>query len=459
MRGVRDELPGARSTPPATRLFLIAMAVAVAGAAIHRQTFAGQTFFIDEIWVVRAVRDGWFWPGMPQPPAFFWSLVAASRLCGPGESCLRTPALLYALLLTLVPLFAWRRGLLGAPAATAWTVLLAFSSPIVFYAGRVKQYPTEALGAAAILTAFLGVLAGTTRMRTYFVLCAVLVPLLHSMPFVLLGTGLALTWVEARSDIRRAFRVLRGHAALGAIFAVAYVAYIRPRAATTNTFGDLYDYFRANAEPVFFDGSSRFVVARTAHWLGHMLNLTPWMLIAAAAAIVFLLVRKRDVATRAIAAACIVPPVAVMLASAFHAYPYSEVRLMIFAAPGFFLLVALAVQELARTWRIAALVCAAIGALFVVRELRLQPYNSTYMGVRNLHATYAFVRAHLPPGTPVICRRPDAIPLSYYVPNATVVALEDAAPPQSGEVWMLLERRETRGTRLHEEEGMVVSRR
>jgi hypothetical protein len=460
---VRDGRTGAfEGRPVVARATVLAIVAAVAGGAIHRWSFAGQTFFIDEIWVVDVVRQGRFWAGLPQPPAFFFASVAASRVWGLGESCLRLPAFLSALLLTLVPLFAWRRGLLGAPAAVAWTVLLAFSSPIGFYAARIKQYPTEALGAAVILTAFLGVLHGRVRMRGYFAVCVLLVPLLHSSPFVILGTGVALAGFTARSDRRAAVRVLLGHTALGALFAAAYLAYIRPRAATSGYFGDLYDYFQANQEAVFFDGTPRFVLTRTAHWAGQMFNLTPWMLVAAAAAILFLIVRRRDATTLATAFACVAPPVAVLLASAFALYPYGEVRLMIFAAPGLFLLVALAVQELSRTSWIAALLCIAFGVLFLVREIRLQPYNATYMGTRDLHATYAFLRANLPHGVPVVARKTEAVPLRFYVPEAKVVSIPESARepvfPAPGEVWMLLERREARGDVLHEEQGLVVSR-
>jgi hypothetical protein len=460
---VRDELFGAKSTAPVSRRSLIAIAVAVAASAIHRWSFAGQTFFMDEIWVVQMVREGRYWPGIPQPVLFFWSSVASSRLCGFSESCLRLPALISALLLTLVPLLAWRRGVLEAPAAAAWTVLLAFSSPIVFYAARTKQYPTEALGAAVILVAFLGVLAGTTRLRTYLGICAVLVPLLHSMPFVILGTGLALTWFAARANRRAAMRVFLGHIALGALFVVAYLAYMRPRPATTAYFGDLYDYFRANAEPVFFDGTLRFLMTRTAHWMGHCLNMTPLLAMFSVIAVAaWIALHRRDAARVAIAIACITPPAAVLAASVLEVYPYGEVRLMIFTAPALFLLIALAMRDLASRWRTASLVFIGALAVFVFREIRMQPYNATYMGTRDLHATYAFISRTLPPGVPILCSGDDAVPLRFYVPRANVVVVPNGAReislPVAKEVWMLLERKKARGVVLHEQRGLVVSR-
>lgn len=53
----------------------------------------------------------------------------------------------------------WNRPIVGPGAALLWMVLFAFSSPVVFYSGRVKQYPTEALGSATIIAVFLAIVA------------------------------------------------------------------------------------------------------------------------------------------------------------------------------------------------------------------------------------------------------------------------------------------------------------
>lgn len=472
--------PGPRAID--TRRVLVAIAILVVlASAVHRLARAGQTFFIDEIWVVDLVREGVYAPGaVPQPPLFFFAAVAASRLCGLGEVCLRMPSLLASILLALVPLASlrWTRGVLDERGALAWTVLLAFSSPIAFYAARVKQYPTEALGAAVILAACLAVVAmpeSRRRWRAYFVLCAVLVPLLHSAGLVVLGTGLALTWIAARTDRKAALRVLAGHAALGLLFVAAYLAYMRPGQVTTERFGDLYDYFRAQREPAFFDGSLRFLVERSAHWLGQLLNVTRGMLLAAAAAIVWWggsRLRQRDWSLLAVALACVVPPAAVLTASAFELYPYGEVRLMIFAAPAFFLLIALAIQHATAAGRRIGLTVSVVAAsfvlLFIVRELQVRPYDASYMNVADFSATYSYVRAHHPPGVPILARKTHAVPLAYYLRGIAapdVIFIEDhgAAPAvPDGEFWTLLDRDDRlalpRGEVLFEERGMLVRR-
>jgi hypothetical protein len=446
--------------------------VAAVASAVYRFRFAGQTFFVDEIWVVEELRKGRFWPGLPQPPLYFFTGVLASRVCGFGEVCLRLPASFFALLLTLVPVAAlrWTRGVLDAPAATVWTILLAFSSPIVFYSARVKQYPAEAFGSAVIVAAFLAVVAAPdsrARWRTYFVVCAILVPLLHAMPFMLLGTGVALTVLAWRSSRAHAFRVFGGHAALGVLFAAAYLAYIRPTVATTRRFGDLYGYF--GMFPVYFDGTPRFVIDATRHWVGQMLNLTPSFvhtLVLLLVGWVVLLVRSRDATRLAIATACVLPFAAVLVASGFEKYPYGEVRLMIATAPALFLLMALAVQDLARVTPIVPAVFTIVLAVFVVREVRTQPYNASYLDVSDMRGTYAYIRAHHRPGVPVVARHTDAEPLRYYVPSIAgdIVSVEDSARtialPPAREVWTLLAPSDqpTGAEMLHRENTLLLCR-
>lgn len=473
--------PPVRRPVVASRVLVLAALLTVIGSAVYRAASIGRTFFIDEIWVVDMVRDGVYRPGaVPQPPLFFFANVAWSRLCGFSESCLRLPSLFASILLTLVPLGALRctRGLLDARGALVWTILLAVSSPIVFYSGRVKQYSTEALGSAAILAAFLAVAAmpaDTRRWRTYFVLSAVLVPLLHSAGLTVLGTGLALTWIAARNGRRAGARVLAGHAGLGLLFVAAYLAYMRPGPETTRRFGDLYDYFRANADPVFFDGSLRFLVQRTGHWMGHLLNLTRGMALVASTAILLWLawrLRQRDWTSLAIAVACIVPPAAVLAASAAELYPYGEVRLMIFAAPGFFLLLALAVQHASRLGRriglVASVAAASFMVLFVAGEVRHEPYNATYMGVADLRTTYSYLRIHHRNGVPIMARKAEAIPLEFYrrgIEPPDVVSIDQdasATPFPRGEFWMLLRRGDpimpAGGEVLVEEGGLILLR-
>jgi predicted membrane-bound mannosyltransferase len=137
----------------ATTIFVLAL---VLGGAFVRFGERNKTYFGDEIWVLEFAENGRYTPhAVPQPPLFFFSAVAASRLCGMSEACMRMPAQLAALLLTLMPLLVWRTTRLLQPAGViVWTAILAFSSPISFYAARVKQYPLEALGCALVIWLF-----------------------------------------------------------------------------------------------------------------------------------------------------------------------------------------------------------------------------------------------------------------------------------------------------------------
>ncbi|HEX7155331.1 MAG TPA: glycosyltransferase family 39 protein [Thermoanaerobaculia bacterium] len=440
----------------ATRVWLSVTAVAVVASAVHRWSFGAQSFFMDEIWVVEMVTAGRYAPGaVPQPPLYFFAAVLASRLCGLGELCLRLPALVASVLLTCVPFLAWRwsRTAIRPTTVAVWTILLGFSSPIAFYAARTKQYTTEALGSALLLASFLAVLAAPEekrRWRWYFVLAAVLVPLLHSAALVIAGTGTALLLVAWRRDRRRAVRVLLAHAGLAVLFGVCYLAYMRPGPEATQTFGDLYDYFRANAEPVFFDGSFRFLVRRTAHWAGQMLNLTPGFVVVALAPTALWLLLRRNLTNVAIATACVLPPLLVLAISAAEIYPYGEVRLMIFAAPGLFLLIAVAVGQLTsgidrRVTMPVAAVSAVLLVLFISRELRMRPYDATYMRAADIRTSYAVLRARHASGIPIVARKADAVTFRHYLPSKArdaVMIPNDAASfafePRVPEVWTFL---------------------
>jgi hypothetical protein len=145
---------------------------------------------------------------------------------------------------------------------------------------------------------------------------------------------------------------------------------------------------------------------------------------------------------------------------------------MIFAAPGFFLLIALAIQYASRAARHIGLavsaVAVAFAVMFIVRELQHRPYDATYMGVADLSATYSYVRTHHPPGVPILARKTHAVPLAYYLrgiepPDVIFIDDRGGAPAvPDGEFWTLLHRDERiplpRGEVLFEERGMIVRR-
>lgn len=407
----------------------------VLGGAMVRFAERENTFFGDEMWVLEFVGNGRYAPhAVPQPPLFFFSAVGASRICGMGEACLRAPAEIAAVLLTLVPLLMWRTTRLLRPVgAIVWTAILAFSSPVSFYAARVKQYPLEALGCAVLLWLFVRACEEEERWTPFAIVAGVLVATLHAPIFLLAATGAAVLLLGRTT--RQRVRLVALHAALAAVFAAAYFGYIRPGPEVERYFGDLAEYFTTEL-PAFWDGSAGFVVSQTRLWLGQFLNITPGFapaLVIAVLAWVIHLARRRDRESGAIAVAVLLPVVFVLLASAVRLYPYGEVRLMIFLLPGLSLAFALAAQWLVAQRRVIAIPAAAVLLLllgtFVLHGVRDDPYNASYMRIDDLRRAYAHLKARRVPGTPVAVFAFNARPLLHYVPIPTgdLVSLHPAA--------------------------------
>jgi hypothetical protein len=397
----------------------------VLGGAIARFAERENTFFGDEMWVLEFVGNGRYVPhAVPQPPLFFFSAVAASRICGMGEACLRAPAEIAALLLTLVPLLVWRTTRMLRPVGViVWTAILAFSSPVSFYAARVKQYPLEALGCAVLLWLFMRACEDERRWTPFAVVAGVLVATLHAPVFLLAGTGLGVL-VIARTP-RQRVKLVAMHIGLAAIFAIAYFAYVRPGPEVERYFGNLADYFTTEL-PAFWDGSASFVVSQTRLWLGQFLNVTPGFTPALVLAVLVWGVHvawRRDRESGAIAIAAFAPVLFVLLASAARQYPYGEVRLMIFLLPGISLAFALAVQWIVSQRRIVAVPAVAavlvLLAIFVVHGVRDDSYNASYMRIDDLRRAYTYLKARRQPGTPVVVFAFNARPLQHYVPIAS----------------------------------------
>jgi hypothetical protein len=438
----------ARVIRPLTTAVVLAL---VLGGAAARFAERNQTFFGDEMWVLEFVGNGRYVPhAVPQPPLFFFSAVAASRLCGMGEACLRAPAEIAAVLLTLMPLLVWRTTRLLRPAGViVWTAILAFSSPLSFYAARVKQYPLEALGCAVLIWLFQRAAEDGRRWKTFAAVAAFLVATLHAPVFVLAATGMSVL-VSAKSAAER-WKLLGMHAALAAVFGAAYFGYMRPGPEVTRYFGDLAEYFTTDL-PAFWDGSLSFVFSQTRLWLAQLLNLTRGFAVCAClAGLAWIcgMARRRDRHEAALAVVALAPVAIVLLASAVRIYPYGEVRLMIFLLPGIGLALALATQWLVARHKAVAIPAAAAMAvlltMFVVRGVRDDPYNSTYMRIDDLRQGYRYLIEHRQPGTPVVVRAFHARPLLHYVPipthDAIVVntrATEIVVPPDITSYWTFL---------------------
>jgi hypothetical protein len=390
--------------------------VLCAVAAVLRFAHAGDTYFGDELWVLDYVRGGVYVPHLFHvPPLFFYAQVLAMRACGLGERCMRMPAEVATCALTLVPLLVWRttRALARSGMLVA-TALLAFSSPFAFYAARLKQYAWEALACALLLWLFIRATEDARRWRTFAIAGAICVLTLHTSIFVLAGTGAA-SLVVAK-DMRERLRLAALHGALAVLFAIAYVAYMKPGAHDVKEF-DLNAYF-SNTVPAFWDGSPFFVVHQTRLWLGQSLNLTRLLLPLVFVVLVAFVIRvavARDRVRGAWLVAALASPLLVLLASAARVYPYGEVRLMLFAFPGVVLAFALAVQWLAETRIVYAAPAFLLVLLFAMRGVRDDTYGSSYMAVHDLRAAYARLERWRTPGVRIVCRPFTMLAMRHYI--------------------------------------------
>ena len=429
---------------------VVVLALVIGGAAV-RIAARNQTFFGDEIWVLEFVGNGRYTPhAVPQPPLYFFSAVAAARLCGMSEGCLRAPAEIAAVLLTLIPLLMWRTTRPLRPAGViVWTAILAFSSPVSFYAARTKQYPLEALGCAVLIWLFQRALEDRRRWKTFAIVSAFLLATMHAPVFVLAATGIAVLVIENPKPER--WKLFGMHVALAAVFGIAYFGYMRPGPEVTRYFGDLADYFTIDL-PAFWDGSPSFVISQTRLWLAQLLNLTRGFAIFVCLAVLawlFSIARRRDRNDAALAIIALAPVAIVLFASAARIYPYGEVRLMIFLLPGISLVFALATQWLIDQRKAVAIpVGAAVAVLltmFIVQGVRVDPYNATYMHVGDLRRAYEQLEAQRKPGTPVIIRSFTVRPLLHYVPipDPDAIAIrpsvaEVTLPPDVTTYWTFL---------------------
>ena len=156
--------------------------------------------------------------------------------------------------------------------------------------------------------------------------------------------------------------------------------------------------------------------ATTIDWLGQAMNLVRLWWLFVIGFLLLWLAATRDLPLLTIA---IAPPLAVAAASALHLYPYGEVRLMIFAFPAIYLLLAdaLALSAQRAPWLVALLIP------FAVAGIAGDTYNVNYMHLADMRSMYATLAASHRAGEPIYAMRSEAPPFDYYYP-----ALPDLHP-------------------------------
>jgi len=431
-------------------LFESVVIAIIAAGACARATRLSYSYYVDEVWVVEWARSG-NGPFMHVPPLFRGVLRIVVALGGSTAPALRLPAFTAGVLLSAMPrliadLTAPR---LSQGGTIIWTTLLAFSSPIVFYSTQVKQYTLEALVSAVLLGLFIWVTHDTTdprRWACYAATGSMASTVLYSPVFVAASTAPAFLLLSGYSERSRRETFLMAtiaHFAIYAVFLLAYVAYLHPTGLSAT---HLDDYFVRH--PGFWDGSFTFVIHQTRLWFGQAFNLTRWTVPVFALLVTYWLVGSDKGTLRrrwALAIPGLLPPLLVLAASRYHLYPYGEVRLLLFALPGVFLLGALVVSDLIAEagakwlWLFPAAYLAVFASNGVLRDT----YNATYMRVYDRGPLYEFVVSHHRRGEPLVASLPEASQLSAYYPAVqedVVLAAEDlsyTAPPHATRFWII----------------------
>jgi hypothetical protein len=368
-------------------VLLIAAALRVRGLDV--------SLFEDEVWVAELVRRGGWGPHTYLTPPLFYAVERAwAAVRGASVVDLRIMPAVFGVVLAAVPLFATSRDRLTR---VVWSLLLAASSPLVFYSTRIKQYTLEATVACILVVLFLH-----ARERRsdgawigFFAVAAAGVATLYEPVFLLAGCAL-LCIRRPRLDVAFGLIFL--------LFGAAYFGWLSPGPESTRVHGEMTAFFNAAGRWVT---SPRLFITGSVHWVGEAFNLVRWWWIAVALLVVGWLIARRDWVVLTLA---IVPPLLIAAASAVHIYPYGEVRLMIVCFPALYLAVADAVASAARRMPFALL-------LLVPYALSTTAYNDTYMRVFDLRPLYDNVAANHRPGERIFAIASLEAPLRFHHPE------------------------------------------
>jgi len=287
------------------------------------------------------------------PPGFLWAVKTATQLFGTGEPALRLVPLLGGLL-SLWLMYRVARPVLGPGAALFATALLAWSQPLIYYASELKPYATDALAALvayALVGPLLappatptGALPSWRRVLALGLGSALLPWLSYPATFVLAGLGVALLgeplWRREWSRLLRlAVLPLLWGLSLGLLYALVlrhglandflrafwhdFFAPFPPRSLT-----DLYWFPQSWFDFLVFAGGLPFYGLATFAWLSGAVAL--W--------------RERRLTWLL---ALLLPLGLAVVASMLRLYPL-YIRVLLFAVPPTFLLIAAGTQTLYR---------------------------------------------------------------------------------------------------------------
>lgn len=400
--------------------YVVTAVLIVVLAAAVRFSHLTDTLVEDEVWVATVIRGGLLRPhSYPIPPLFYEILRAWGLWRGFTEVTLREPAAALGVLLAALPFFA------PLPRLTriVWSLLLAFSSPFLFYSQRVKQYTLEAAAATLLLILFLHAMR-TDRRRwwiAFFAVAGVSVLTMHTPVFVVAAMGAAMLLSD-----RRRWSLTLAFLGMGALAVVAYVTFSALGPETARIHGNLDAWFGATGRWV---SSPASFLANTKHWLGQAFNLTSLWWLAVVPLCAIWVVRTRD---RVLITVAVLPPLFALAGSIVRFYPYGEVRLMLFCFPALYLVVAEALTLSAQRFPLLLVLVVP----FVFRGVACDPYNATYMHVYDLRVVYDTV-ANDRAARPIYADPWYAGPLAFHHPELAPRLHAIAVGKPAGPGWYL----------------------
>jgi hypothetical protein len=276
----------------------------------------GRSLWLDEAWVANSINaptlgQMFYYPNWLQssPPFFLLASRGAIRLLGLSNVTLRIVPLIMALVATAA-FFAAARRVLSAPFAILATALLVFFTAEIEYSHTAKQYSGEVAMSALILLASIAYLQkpGMANFKWLAIAIGVALPFSYPAAFVLAGVLPVIYFID-----RRRAAWLAGIALL--ILAILYLGLIRPNVAS-----ELRVYWASDTETGFTRGA----------------------VIALGIAIAVSAINRNLVQVL-----CLTPCIAFAAAAVLHWYPLSY-RTRLFVVPGFFLMIAMAVETVCR---------------------------------------------------------------------------------------------------------------
>lgn len=378
----------------------IGLSLVLAGFILRlRQYLVNRSLWLDEAMLADNIVSRTFgrlteWLDYDQqaPIGFLWLQKLSVTIFGNNEYALRLIPFA-AGCLALVLMFVLSRRLSAFSGNTA-LALFAVSSAFVSYTSEAKQYIVDVTVAIGLLTAYLHYDERGWKPPDYFwsgVIGAAAVWFSHPAIFSLAGIGLLLFIKAIRQRSALGWTLLTGGLWL-ASFAAFYIFFLR-RSVTADV---LLDYWGSAFLPLSSDAPN---------WLAGVFNgffvfsaglETPLLLngILALAGLAAL-ARKRT----SLAAALTLPCLLALLASAFHAYPFTG-RMILFLAPALILLLAEGVETLSTifsrprwlAWTIRLILAASL----LFGPLTLAYENFTTPKLReHIRPTMEYLRNHL----------------------------------------------------------------